>query len=227
VPAAILADVEEAEGSAQAKGDAPSGRLVGFGRLLGRPPPRQSRDVGLRKRYPRGLRPNCGWTDRMVNWWGRYRSRVSELATLPTPAWLRPRRRDAADRGRLVRLSNTRGRARQRAVDPHETIPVRRHDRVADWRFVEDGREIRVACTPRFATNSADAAIQYASRTGGLTRVLAYQAARRHQRRPAQVVLAQFEQPPLRSTSSIDIADCLAGAHLIDLSRHQDWHSAG
>ena len=34
-----------------------------------------------------------------------------------------------------------------------------------EWRFVEDGREIRVACTPRFATNSADAAIQYAERT--------------------------------------------------------------
>src|SRR6202011_410852 len=43
-----------------------------------------------------------------------------------------------------------------------------------DWRFVEDGRELRVPCTPRFSTNSADTAVQYAEQGGGLTRVLAY-----------------------------------------------------
>jgi DNA-binding transcriptional LysR family regulator len=66
-----------------------------------------------------------------------------------------------------------------------------------DWRFVEDGREIRVACTPRFTTNSADAAIQYAEQNGGLTRVLAYQAADAIKGGRLRVVLAQFEQPPL------------------------------
>ncbi len=34
-----------------------------------------------------------------------------------------------------------------------------------------------MTCAPRLVTNSADAAIQYAEQDGGLTRVLAYQAA--------------------------------------------------
>jgi hypothetical protein len=66
-----------------------------------------------------------------------------------------------------------------------------------DWRFFEDNSEIRVACTPRFTTNSADAAIQYAEQGGGLTRVLAYQAADAIKGGRLRVVLAQFEQPPL------------------------------
>ena len=66
-----------------------------------------------------------------------------------------------------------------------------------DWRFVEDGREVRVACTPRFVTNSSDAAIQYAEAGGGLTRVLAYQAAEAIDKGKLKVVLADFEQPPL------------------------------
>ena len=37
-------------------------------------------------------------------------------------------------------------------------------------------------CAPRFTTNSADAAIQYAEAGGGLTRVMAYQAADRSRR---------------------------------------------
>ena len=66
-----------------------------------------------------------------------------------------------------------------------------------DWRFVEDGREVRVAATPRFPTNSADAAIQYAEQGGGLTRVLAYQAADAIKAGRLKIVLAKFEQPPL------------------------------
>jgi DNA-binding transcriptional LysR family regulator len=64
----------------------------------------------------------------------------------------------------------------------------------SDWHFVEDGREIRVPCTPRFITNSADAAIWHAEQGGGLTRVLAYQAVKAGR---LKVVLAQFEQAPL------------------------------
>ena len=66
-----------------------------------------------------------------------------------------------------------------------------------DWRFVEDGREIRVASTPRFSTNSSDAAIQYAEADGGLTRVMAYQAAESLKARRLKIVLASFEQPAL------------------------------
>ena len=66
-----------------------------------------------------------------------------------------------------------------------------------DWRFVEDGREIRVASTPRFATNSSDAAIQYAEADGGLTRVMAYQAAESLKAGRLKIVLAEFEQPAM------------------------------
>ena len=74
---------------------------------------------------------------------------------------------------------------------------IRRHGAPPDWRFVDDGREIRVMPTPRFLTNSADAAIQYAEAGGGLTRVLFYQAADAIRRGRLKIVLQKFEQPPL------------------------------
>ena len=66
-----------------------------------------------------------------------------------------------------------------------------------DWRFVENGRDIRVASVPRFTTNSADAAIQHAEQGGGLTWVLAYQAAASLKAGRLQIVLPKFQQPPL------------------------------
>jgi DNA-binding transcriptional LysR family regulator len=83
------------------------------------------------------------------------------------------------------------------AIASHETIQFGAVTASPDWRFVEDGHEIRVACTPRFTTNSADAAIQYAEQGGGVTRVLAYQAAEAIKAGRLKIVLAKFEQPPL------------------------------
>ena len=83
------------------------------------------------------------------------------------------------------------------AIASHTTIQFGATAALPDWRFVEDGRDIRVACTPRFLTNSADAAIQYAEQGGGLTRVLAYQAADAIKAGRLKIVLAKFEQPPL------------------------------
>jgi DNA-binding transcriptional LysR family regulator len=51
--------------------------------------------------------------------------------------------------------------------------------------------------TPRLTTNSSDAAIQYAEAGGGLTRVLAYQAAASLKAGRLKIVLAAFEQPAL------------------------------
>ena len=84
-----------------------------------------------------------------------------------------------------------------------------------------------MACTPRFTTNSADAAIQYAEQGGGLTRVLAYQAADAIKGGRLRVVLAQFEQPPLPihivyPTSRLLSAKVRAFIDLVtDIS---DWH---
>src|SRR6185437_16188402 len=79
----------------------------------------------------------------------------------------------------------------------HQTIQFGATTGSPDWRFVENGREVRVTCAPRFTTNSADAAIQYAGQGGGLTRVLAYQAAEAIKAGRLKIVLAKFEQPAL------------------------------
>ena len=50
---------------------------------------------------------------------------------------------------------------------------------------------------PRFSTNSADAAVHYAEAGGGLTRLMAYQAAESLKAGRLKIVLAKFEQPPL------------------------------
>ncbi|HEY3893418.1 MAG TPA: LysR substrate-binding domain-containing protein, partial [Bradyrhizobium sp.] len=90
-----------------------------------------------------------------------------------------------------------------------------------------DGRELRLTVTPRFVTNSADAAIQYAEQGGGLTRVMAYQAADSLRAGRLRIVLAQFEQPALPihivyPTSRLLSAKVRA---FIDLAvETSDWH---
>ena len=83
------------------------------------------------------------------------------------------------------------------AIATHDTIHFGAMTAAPDWRFAAEGREIRVSSTPRFTSNSADAAIQYAEAGGGLTRVLAYQAADSLKAGRLQIVLAEFEQPAL------------------------------
>jgi len=83
------------------------------------------------------------------------------------------------------------------AIATHETIQFGAITASPEWRFMLGDREVRVPCTPRFSTNSADAALQYAEQDGGLTRVLAYQAAEAIKGGRLRIVLAEFEQPPL------------------------------
>jgi DNA-binding transcriptional LysR family regulator len=83
------------------------------------------------------------------------------------------------------------------AIASHDTIQFSAATAAPEWRFVEQGREIRMACTPRFSTNSSDAAIQYAAQGGGLTRVLAYQAAEAIKAGQLKIVLEKFEPPAL------------------------------
>jgi DNA-binding transcriptional LysR family regulator len=64
-----------------------------------------------------------------------------------------------------------------------------------EWSFQRDGREVRVAVRPRYLTNSADAAIQFARRGGGLTLALAYQVADAIRAGQLRVVLSGYEPP--------------------------------
>jgi len=227
----ILADVEEAEGSAQDERTRPSGRLVvsapvGFGRLHVSPVM-----SAYLKRYPE-VSAELRLADRMVNLVEDgidLAVRIGHLADSSLVA------RHVGEMRRIVVASS--GYLKQRgepnapeAVTSHETIQFGAMTASPDWRFVEDGREIRVTCTPRFTTNSADAAIQYAEQGGGLTRVLAYQAADAIKGGRLRVVLAQFEQPPLPihivyPTSRLLSAKVRTFIDLVtDIS---DWHFGG
>ena len=113
------------------------------------------------------------------------------------------------------------------AIASHDTIQFGAMTAVAGVAFRRGRPRDRVACTPRFTTNSADAAIQYAEAGGGLTRVLAYQAADALKAGRLKIVLAKFEQPPLPihivyPTSRLLSAKVRAFIDLV--TEISDWH---
>jgi DNA-binding transcriptional LysR family regulator len=227
----ILADVEEAEASAEGERTRPSGRLVvsapvGFGRLHVSPVM-----SAYLKRYPEVL-GELRLADRIVNLVEDGVDLAVRIGHLPDSSLVA---RHVGEMRRIVVASSDYLRQRgepdtPEAIASHETIRFGATTATPDWRFVEDGRDIRVACTPRLTTNSADAAIQYAEQGGGLTRVLAYQAAEAIKAGRLKIVLAKFEQPPLPihivyPTSRLLSAKVRTFIDLvIELS---DWHFGG
>ena len=227
----ILADVEEAEGSAQAERTRPSGRLVvsapiGFGRLHVSPVM-----SAYLTRYPEVF-GELRLSDRMINLVEDgvdLAVRIGHLAdsSLVARHVGEMRRIVVASSGYLKRHGEPRT---PRAIAAHQTIQFGAITASSDWHFVEDGREIRVPCTPRFITNSADAAIQYAAQGGGLTRVLAYQAADAIRGGRLRIVLQEFEQPPLPihivyPTSRLLSAKVRTFVDLV--TEISDWHFGG
>ncbi len=194
----ILADVEEAEGSVQDERARPSGRLVisapiGFGRLHVSPIVSE-----YLKRYPE-VSGDLRLSDRMINLVEEgvdLAVRIGQLAdsSLVARHVGEMRRIVVASPGYLKKQGEPKTPG---AVASHRTISFGAMSASPDWRFASEGREIRIAPTPRLTTNSADAAIQYAEQGGGLTRVLAYQAADAIKRGRLKIVLAKFEQPAL------------------------------
>jgi DNA-binding transcriptional LysR family regulator len=179
----ILADVEEAEDAVEGERTRPEGQLVisapvGFGRLhvsgIVTAYLKRYGDVGVDLRL----------SDRMINLVEDGVDRhVGEMRRIvvASPGYLKKRGEPE----------------RPREIPAHDTIQFGAMTAALDWRFVEDGHEIRVASTPRLATNSSDAAIQYAEADGGLTRVMAYQAAESLKAGRLKIVLAEFEQPAM------------------------------
>jgi DNA-binding transcriptional LysR family regulator len=194
----ILADVDEAEGAVEGERTRPGGRLVvsapiGFGRLHVSPVIseylRRYREVSVELRL----------SDLVVNLVEEgvdLAVRVGHLADSSLVA------RHVGEMRRVVVASpgylKAHGEPRTpEAIASHQTIQFGAMSTPPDWRFVRAGSEVRVAPAPRFSTNSSDAAIQYAVQDGGLTRVLAYQAADAIKGGRLKVVLAKFEPPPL------------------------------
>jgi len=194
----ILADVEEAEAAAEGERTRPSGRLVvsapvGFGRL--HVSPVMSAYLKRHGEVAGELRLE----DRVINLVEDGVDLAVRIGHLPDSSLVA---RQVGDMPRIVVASPDylarRGEPKTpAAIAAHETIQFGATAAPPDWRFVEDGREVRVASTPRFTTNSSDAAIQYAEAGGGLTRVMFYQAAAALKAGRLKIVLAKFEEPPL------------------------------
>jgi DNA-binding transcriptional LysR family regulator len=227
----ILSDVEEAEGSAEGERTRPSGRLVvsapvGFGRLHVSP----VMSIYL-KRHPE-VSGELRLSDRMINLVEDGVDLAVRIGHLTDSSLVA---RHVGEMRRIVVASpaylKQRGEPkRPEAIASHRTIQFGAISAAPDWRFVEGGREIRVACTPRFATNSADAAIQHAEQGGGLTRVLAYQAADAIKAGRLRVVLAKFEPPPLPIHIVYPTSRLLSAKvrTFIDLvTGISDWHFGG
>jgi DNA-binding transcriptional LysR family regulator len=224
----VLADVEEAEGSVQAERTRPSGRLVvsaplGFGRLHVSPV-----ISAYLKRYAE-VSGELRLSDRMINLVEDgvdLAVRIGHLADSSLVA------RQVGEMRRIVVASPAYLKAHSEpktpeAVASHATIQFGATAVPPDWRFVVDGNEIRVAPTPRFVTNSSDAALQYAGQGGGLTRVMFYQAAEAIKVGRLRIVLAKFEPPPLPIHIVYPTSRLLSAKvrTFIDLvTESSDWH---
>ncbi|MBR1214757.1 LysR family transcriptional regulator [Bradyrhizobium sp. JYMT SZCCT0180] len=194
----ILSDVEEAESAAEGERTRPGGRLSvsapnGFGRLHVSPVM-----TAYLKRYP-DVSADLRLSDRMINLVEEGVDLAVRIGHLPDSTLVA---RHVGEMRRIVVASQAylkrRGEPRTpEAIATHDTIHFGAMTAAPDWRFAAEGREIRVSSTPRFTSNSADAAIQYAEAGGGLTRVLAYQAADSLKAGRLRIVLAEFEQPAL------------------------------
>lgn len=194
----ILSDVEEAEASAQAERLQPSGRLVisaplVFGRL----------HVGpllsaYLKQYPE-VSAELRLSDRMVNLVDEgvdLAVRIGHLADSSVVA------RNVGDMRRLMVASPRYLKKRGTPLRPsdlakHEIIQSTGTSSLSEWRFIENGRQVRVPLTSRFATNSVDAAILHAEQDGGLAMVLAYQAAEALKKGRLKIVLSDYEPPAM------------------------------
>jgi len=224
----ILSDLEEAEGAAEGERTRPSGRLVvsapvGFGRLHVSP-----LLCSYLKRYSE-VTAELRLSDQIINLVEDgvdLAIRIGHLADSTLVS------RHVGEMRRIVVASPGYLKLRGEPVTPaaialHESIQFGAATVAPDWRFVEDGHEVRVTCAPRLVTNSADAAIQYAERDGGLTRVLAYQAAEAIRAGRLRIVLARFEPPPLPihvvyPTSRLLSAKVRAFIDLV--TETSDWH---
>ena len=146
----ILADVEEAEGSAEGERTRPGGRLVvsapiGFGRLHVSPVV-----SAYLKRYPE-VSAELRLSDRMINLVEEGVDLAVRIGHLPDSTLVarhvgEMRRIVVASKDYLKRRGEPKTPA---AIASHDTIQFGAMTAAPDWRFVEDGREIRVASTPR------------------------------------------------------------------------------
>jgi DNA-binding transcriptional LysR family regulator len=195
----ILADLEEADGSAQAERSTPTGRLVvsaplAFGRLHVAP-----LMCAFLQRYP-DIVGELQLSDRTVNLVEDGIDLAVRIRHLPDSTLIM---RHLGETRRIVIASPD---YLERNGEPRNPGELAGHRIIhfaglgggaSEWRFSRDGREQRIAIAPHYVTNSADAGVWHAARGGGLAMVLAYQAADELRDGRLKIVLREFEPPPL------------------------------
>jgi DNA-binding transcriptional LysR family regulator len=224
----ILADVEEAELATEGERTRPSGRLVvsapvGFGRLHVSPVM-----AAYLQRYP-DVSAELRLEDRLVNLVEDGIDLAVRIGILADSSLVA---RHVGEMRRIVVASPDYLKGHGEPKTPaqiagHQTIQFGASAATGEWRFADGGREFRLDFAPRFACNVADAAIQYAEQGGGLTRVLAYQAADAVRRGSLKILLEKFEQPALPihivyPTSRLLSAKVRAFIDLV--TETADWH---
>ena len=193
----ILADVEEADGSARSERSVPTGRFVltapnVFGRMHVTPAM-----CSYLKRYP-GLRAQLTLSDHNLNLVEDGIDAAVRIGFLDDSN-LVARKVGATRRVIVAAPAYLKRQKRPRVPDDvpaHDVIQLAALDSASEWRFVQEGQIRHVAFTPRVVTNSADAAIAHAERGMGLTGVLAYQVAEAVRAGRLRVVLAEYELAP-------------------------------
>jgi len=194
----ILAAVEEAEGAARAERTEPAGRfVVAAPSLFGR------REVAplvsdFLARHP-GVYGELDLADRMVNLVEDGVDVAVRIGVLDDSSLVA---RKVGETRRVVVGSPRYLASRKKPRSPadlrsHAIVHFRALSPSPEWRFLRGGREERVQLTPRFSTNSADAAIAHAERGGGLAMVLGYQVMDAVKAGRLEVVLPGFEPQPL------------------------------
>lgn len=194
----ILAEVQEAESSAQAERHVPSGRLLvtapaTFGRIHVGP-----LMAAYLKRHA-DVSGELMLSDRIVNLVEEGIDLAVRIGELDDSTLIARR----AGATRRVVVGAPAYLARRGA--PQHPDELRRHDTITfgglgdsvTWRFIVAGEEQRVMVASRYSTNSADSAVWYAAEGGGLAMVFAYQAADAINDGRLQIVLREFERPAL------------------------------
>ncbi len=87
--------------------------------------------------------------------------------------------------------------AHPRELTQRSTIMTTSASSSAEWRFLDKGHALAVKMEPSLVVNLNEAAITAAVRGWGLTQILSYQAAAEVADGRLQVVLSDFELPPL------------------------------
>jgi DNA-binding transcriptional LysR family regulator len=194
----ILADVAEAEAAAQAERTAPAGRLVVtapllFGRLHVAPVM-----CAYLAKYPK-VNGALTLADRVVNLVEDGVDLAVRIGALEDSSYVAR----VVGATRRVLVASPKYLARHKRITTPDDLAAHRIVQftaltpAAVWRFVRGSHDVRVSIAPSFVTNSADAALGHAEKDGGITMVLAYQAAEAVRAGRLAVVLHEFERPSL------------------------------